>query len=56
MKVTTRVSYSRTFEEYRVELYVDGLRDEKATYFTDDIDDARDTAKAMKADYKAKNS
>jgi len=49
MEVKTRVSYSRTWEEYRVELYVDGMRDESATYFTDDIEDARYTAKEMEA-------
>lgn len=56
MLVTTRISYSRTWEEYRVELFIDGMRDEKATYFTDDVDDARVTAKEMEINYKEKNS
>ena len=40
--------------EYEVRLYVDGKKNDDATYFTDDWDDAVDTAKAMAKKTEAK--
>ena len=43
----TRIYQDTTCNEYRVRLFVAGKLYEPADYFTDDIDDARDTAIAM---------
>lgn len=51
-KITTDIIYSRDLNEYTVRLFVDGVRDKEASYFTDDKQDAQTTAAAMVRDYK----
>lgn len=46
---TTKIIYNREYEEYRVRLFVNGVYQAGADYFTDDRDDAIATAKHMEA-------
>ena len=46
-KETIKITYNAEWEEYQVELWVDGKIDDRATYFTSDWCDAEDTARAM---------
>lgn len=46
---TTKISYDRDYSEYRVRLFVDGVYQAGADYFTDDKADAKATAKHMQA-------
>jgi len=50
MKATTDII--KVDGEYQVRLFEDGIRNHNATYFTDDKEDAQETAKAMVRDYK----
>ncbi len=47
-KVMTRVYFDDYLEEYTVGLFVDGKKQKGATYFTDDKDDALQTAQYMR--------
>ena len=46
-KNTTKVHYSREWQEYRVRLFVGGTAIPEADYFTSDRDDAYGTAELM---------
>jgi len=46
---TTKITFNRDTEEYRVRLFIDGEYQAGADYFTDDKQDAKDTAKHMEA-------
>lgn len=46
-RVVCRVTFDAKWQEYRARLTVDGCTNEAADYFTDDADDATDTAAAM---------
>lgn len=41
------VRFDEEWEEYLVELFVNGVKNEEATYHTDDLEDAVGTAKQM---------
>jgi Mg-chelatase subunit ChlI len=45
------VTYNPEWEEYIVTPVVDGAKDKKARYHTDDEEDARNTARVMARDY-----
>jgi hypothetical protein len=47
---TTKTTYNQDYDEYKVRLFVDGVYQSGADYFTNDKQDARDTAKRMIAD------
>lgn len=52
MSLHTNIKHSEDCEdEYVVELYVNGEHQKEADYFTDDSEDAYETAEAMKRDY-----
>ncbi len=44
---TTKISFNRNYNEYRVRLFIGGKYQAGADYFTDDRRDAEDTAKQM---------
>lgn len=44
---TTKITWDKEFGEYRVRLFVDGVYQAGADYFTDDKQDAESTAKHM---------
>lgn len=46
---TVKISHNEEYNEYRVRLFVDGAYQAGADYFTDDKQDAKETAKHMKA-------
>jgi len=46
--VGTRVVFNSEWDEYVVMMYIDGHRYGEGDYYTDDKDDARDTAKAIR--------
>lgn len=50
MRETANISRDRNTGEYVVRLFIDGVHHTPADYFTDDLEDARDTAKAMVED------
>ena len=45
--IETRVHYDDDWQEFTVTLYQFGRADHRATYYTDDETDARQTAQAM---------
>ena len=47
MNVTTKTTYNRDYNEYRVRLFVDGVYQAGADYYTDDKEDAKNTATSM---------
>jgi len=47
-KLSTRVIFDTDWEEYQVWLYSDGIRYEDGHYFTDDKDDAIQSALALR--------
>ena len=47
-KLSTRVIFDTDWEEYQVWLYTDGVRYEDGVYFTDDKDDAIQSALALR--------
>ena len=47
-KLSTRVIFDTDWEEYQVWLYTDGVRYEDGDYFTDDKDDAIQSALALR--------
>jgi len=49
MKITANINRDKETREYKVRLFIDGKHQAAADYHTDDLDDARDTAKAMVA-------
>lgn len=51
-RVTTKIKYCKIEEEYRVLLFVDDKMQKGCTYYTDDKEDAKETAKAIIRDYK----
>ena len=42
-----KIKRDSVWQEYYADLYVDGILQRKARYHTDDLKDARDTAKEM---------
>lgn len=46
---TTKTTYNREYNEYRVRLFIDGIHQAGADYFTNDREDAEHTAAHMKA-------
>ncbi len=50
--ITTKIIHDTDNEEYQVQLFEDGVQNQKATYFTDDKQDAEISALAMIRDYK----
>jgi len=53
--IVTAISYSQSYQEYSVFLWVNGEIQHDLTYFTDDHKDAVITAKQMILNYKANN-
>lgn len=51
--IATRIGYNRELNEYTVRLYVNGVRQQGADYYTDDKEDAEGTALAMVEHLKA---
>ena len=47
-ELSTRVVFDTDWEEYQVWLYTDGIRYEDGDYFTDDKDDAIQSALALR--------
>ncbi len=55
-RVTTHTTFNRHWNEYCVKLFVDGKHLEQADYFTDDKQDADDTAKFMVREIESKQT
>ena len=53
-RVIVRVTFDKEWQEYRCRITVDGQTNAAADYFTDDAEDAQDTAHAMAAAAAAK--
>jgi hypothetical protein len=47
MNARTQITYNRNLNEYRVRLFIDNVYQAGADYFTDDKQDANDTADHM---------
>lgn len=43
----TTISFNKEYDEYVVRLFEDGVEYEPASYHTDDMDDAQETAKCL---------
>ena len=52
-EASTKISFDREMEEYRVSLFINGEYQAGADYFTDCKIDAKETAKHMKENAKA---
>lgn len=50
-RVRIEIRYSPVWDEYSVVPTVSGIRDDAATYYTNDLDDARSTASHMLQNY-----
>lgn len=50
MKVTTKLKRNAEFNEWQVMVFVDGKRRSEADYFTNDKDDAKETARRIEND------
>ena len=46
-KKLAKIRYDRCWDEYRVELWIEGTHIAEAEYFAYDFDDAKGTAEAM---------
>ena len=46
-KITTKTIRDEATEEFTVQLFIDGVRQPLCDYFTDDPEDAKQTAAAM---------
>lgn len=46
-RITVKVMFDKEWEEYRTQLFIDGVHQEKADYHTDDKEDATQTAAVM---------
>lgn len=47
MNATTKTTYNKEYNEYRVRLFIDGSYQAGADYYTDNKEDAKSTAKNM---------
>jgi len=52
--VRLTIKFNRNLNEYSVNPYINGKRNEDQTYYTDDKQDAQDTKLAMEKEYLAK--
>ena len=48
--ITLKIKYNRAYGEYCVAYLVDGIKDDAKSYYTDAMDDAKETMGCMQAE------